>query len=214
MMRPRILIADDHTLVAQAIAGLLATEYEIVGISSNGRQLLADAVQFRPDLIVLDISMPEMNGIDATVTLRRLLPEAGLVLVTQQVDPHYIEAAFRAGALGYVAKQSAAQELHQALRQALRKKVYLSSQLRSTFPDRHKHERSASADPGHASLTIRQREVLRMVAEGRTIKEIAAALYISPKTVEFHKKSLMDQTGLRTTAELTRFALASGVIGH
>jgi DNA-binding NarL/FixJ family response regulator len=209
--RLRVLIADDHALLAEGIAGLLSREYEVVGIASNGRQLVQDAMRLRPDLIVLDISMPELNGIEAATQLSRTLPQAKLVFVTQMIDPQYLRAAFRAGASGYVAKQSASNELLIALRQAIAGTPYVTPLLQDkvAYAPASELRRDSS---GVMTLTPRQREVLQLVAEGRTTREISVALKISPKTVEFHKKALMDETGLRTTAELTRYAILNGIV--
>jgi DNA-binding NarL/FixJ family response regulator len=208
--RLKVLIADDHALLAEGIAGLLSREYEVVGIASNGRQLVQDALRLRPDLVVLDVSMPELNGIEAAGQLNRLLPKAKLVFVTQMIDPQYLRAAFRAGASGYVAKQSASNELLTALRQAIEGTPYVTPLLQDKVAYAPASE--LRSDSALMTLTPRQREVLQLVAEGRTTREISAALNISPKTVEFHKKALMDETGLRTTAELTRYAIVNGIV--
>ena len=209
--KKRVLIADDHTLIAEGIAELLSAEYDVVGITSNGRQLVAEAGKLNPDLIVLDVSMPELNGIDAAIQLQKLVPQARLVFVTQQIDPQYLRAAFRAGAFGYVAKQSASDELKTALRQALAGIHYVTPLLRQATGFAPISELRDVQRTG-GELTPRQREVLQLIAEGKTAREISAALNISTKTVEFHKKALMDQTGLRTTAELTRYAIANGIV--
>lgn len=212
-MKKRLLLADDHVLLLEGLARLLANEFEIVGTASNGRVLLAEAERLHPDVIVVDIGMPELNGIEAARRLSKTVPSAKLVFVTQQLDPAYVHAAFSAGAKAYVAKQSAGEELVHAIHLALRDNYYvtpLAGQEAAEF---------AALDPKRnpagmfgARLTPRQREVLQMVAEGKTTKEIAAALNISPKTVEFHRNSLMEELGVRTTAELTRYALTRGIV--
>lgn len=212
MSKARVLIADDHALVAEGLSSLLAGKYQIVGISPNGRQLLADAAELKPDVIVLDIGMPELNGIEAAVQLRKTLPGAKLVFVTQQVDVQYLRAAFRAGGTAYVAKQSATQELLTAIERALTGEVYVTPLLKDSLPNISLEELRQTTDVFARELTPRQREVLQLVAEGKTIKEISAALKISPKTVEFHKNALMNEIGLRTTADLTRYAISRGVI--
>jgi DNA-binding NarL/FixJ family response regulator len=207
-----VLIADDHPLLAEGLAGLLSQDYEVVGLAASGRQLLAEATRLKPDLITLDVSMPDLNGIEAARQLRKNGCLAKLVFVTQQIDPQYLRAAFQAGALGYVAKQSASDELKVALRSALSGKSYISPMLQELIGYVPVAElRDGGASSG-ANLTARQREVLQLVAEGKTIRDIAAALTISAKTVEFHKKAIMDQTGLRTTAELTRYAITHGIV--
>jgi DNA-binding NarL/FixJ family response regulator len=210
--KSRVLIADDHALVAEGLVGLLASEYDIVGVSENGRRLLVDALALRPDLIVLDVSMPGLNGIEAAKLLRKSLPSAKLIFVTQQMDPHYLRAAFREGATAYVAKQSASEELRAALKEAVSGGTYISRLLQEKVAFAPVSELRRDSAGVKSDLTSRQREVLQLIAEGKTSREIAAALKISPKTVEFHKRALMDQIGLRTTAELTRYAVANGIV--
>lgn len=208
----RVLIADHHPLAAEALAKLLASEYEIVGFSADGRRLLTDAAVLKPDLVVLDIDLPELNGVEAARHLTKLVPAARLVFLSQQVDLLELRAVLAARGLGYVARQSAASELIPALHMAGKGRHYLSSQLKSAS------SRSQSRRPPMPlpwlppELTVRQRQVLQMVAEGMTTREISAALHISPKTVEFHRAALMNHTGLRSTAELTRFAIATGIV--
>lgn len=210
--RPRLLIADDHALLAEGLARILSHDYEVLGICDNGRQLVAHALEKQPDLIVLDIAMPELNGLEAASQLRDLLPKSRLVFVTQTVDPYYARAAFRAGGMAYVAKQSGPDELLTALRRALIGRPYLTPLLKDVMPQVSFGELRNASTGMDRELTPRQRQVLQLVAEGRTVKEISAALNISPKTVEFHKNALMNETGLRTTADLTRYAIARGVI--
>src|SRR5262245_25901592 len=134
MPKPRILIADDHALMAEGLSSLLSEEYEVVGIASDGRQLVVDAVATRPDIIVLDIGMPELNGIEAAIQLKKTPVEAKLVFVTQQIDVQYLRAAFRAGAVAYVAKESASQELRLAIKSALQGKMYITPLLKKALP--------------------------------------------------------------------------------
>jgi DNA-binding NarL/FixJ family response regulator len=199
-------------LVAEGLRGLLAETYDIVGISANGRRLLADAAALKPDIIVLDIGMPELNGIDAAVQLSKLVPEAKLVFVTQQIDAQYLRAAFRAGGTAYVAKQSASHELLAAIKCALAGEIYVTPLLKNALPNLSLNDLRQGSDIFARDLTQRQREVLQLIAEGKTVKEISAALQISPKTVEFHKNALMNEIGLRTTAELTRYAISRGIV--
>jgi DNA-binding NarL/FixJ family response regulator len=212
-MLKRLLLADDHLLMLEGLARLLSNEFEIVGTVKNGRALLAEAERLKPDVIVLDIGMPEMNGIEAARRLTRILPSAKLVFVTQQLDPAYLHAAFSAGGKAYVAKQSAANELVHAIRTALRDSYYITPLADQEARD------MLSLDPKKnpagmfgGRLTPRQREVLQLVAEGKTTKQISVVLRISPKTVEFHRNSLMEELGVRTTAELTRYALTRGIV--
>jgi DNA-binding NarL/FixJ family response regulator len=212
-MRKRLLLADDHVLMLEGLARLLSAEYEIVGRVADGRAVLAEAERLKPDVIVLDIGMPELNGIEAARRLSKLVPAARLVFVTQQLDAAYVHAAFTAGAKAYVSKQSAATELLDAIRLALDNRYYVTplvgeeaAQLASI--DRRKNP----AELFGSRLTPRQREVLQLVAEGKSTKEISACLNISPKTVEFHRNSLMDELGVRTIAELTRYAVSRGIV--
>lgn len=208
----RVLIADDHALLAEGIAGLLRAEYEVIGLVSNGRQLVEEALRLRPAIIVLDISMPELNGIEAAGKIHKALPSTKLVFVTQQIDPQYLRAAFRAGASAYVSKQSASDELLIALRRAAAGQTYVTPMLQELVGFAPISELREDKRQRTTGLTTRQREVLQLVAEGKTTRQISLALNISPKTVEFHKTALMDEIGLRTTAELTRYAIAHGIV--
>ena len=211
----RILIADDHVLVLEALCGILEREYKIAGTAKDGREAVEKALELEPDLVILDVSMPGMNGIEAMRQIRAAGCAAKIIFVTQQIDPEYIRAAFEAGAMGYVAKQSASSELLLAARMAMSGRYYVTP-LATPKPGFDVESRSPRANPAEmfgAGLTARQREVLQLVAEGKTTKEVALTLRISPKTVEFHRNAIMDQLGLRTTAELTRYALSHGIIG-
>ncbi len=208
----RVLIADDHALLAEGIAGLLRAEYEVIGLVSNGRQLVEEAIRLRPALIVLDISMPELNGIEAAGQIHKLMPQIKLVFVTQQIDPQYLRAAFRAGASAYVSKQSASEELLIALRRAAAGQTYVTPLLKELVGFAPVSELREEKRQGAGALTVRQREVLQLVAEGKTTRQISMTLSISPKTVEFHKTALMNEIGLRTTAELTRYAISHGIV--
>lgn len=207
---PRVLLADDHTLVLDGFRRIVEQRCEVVGAVEDGRALLEAAVRLRPDLILLDISMPLLNGVDAGRQLKKLLPEAKLIFVTMHADPAYVSEAFKAGASAYLLKRSAARELDQAIEAVLKGQYFVTSLL-----TRELVTGLSSEDGGMFSqrqeLTPRQREVLQLIAEGRTIKEIAALLNISPKTVEFHKAQIIFHLNLRTTAELTKYALAHGL---
>lgn len=209
----RLVVADDHGLMLEGLSRILSVEFEIVGVARNGRELVELAERLNPDVIVIDVGMPELNGIEATRRISKARPQARIVMVTQQLDPAYIHAAFTAGASAYVAKQSAGVELVKAIRMALNGNYYVTplagaeaAHLASLNPAKN------PAELFGGQLTPRQREVLQLVAEGRTNKEIALTLRISVKTVEFHRNSLMDELGVRTTAELTRYALSRGII--
>jgi DNA-binding NarL/FixJ family response regulator len=210
-MRPRLLLADDHTLLLEGIRLMLEPEFDLVGSVEDGQALLAAAKSLKPDVILLDISMPVLNGIDAARRLRKILPSAKLIFLTMHADPDYVTEAFRAGAKGYLLKRAAASELLTAIREVLKGHHYVSPLV-----TRNALEVMISpAKPGvkfSDRITPRQREVLQLVAEGRSRKEIAAILNISVKTVEFHKASLMRELNLATAADFTRYAIEHGII--
>ena len=211
-MAKRLLLADDHALMLEGLLRLLSGEFEIVGKVTDGRAAVEEAKRLNPDVVVLDVSMPELNGIEAARQLNAILPSAKIVFVTQQLDPAYVHAAFAAGAMGYVAKQSAARELVEAIRMALNNRYYVTPLVRQTGAERN----SANTNPAElfgAELTPRQREVLQLVAEGKSTREISTALNITVKTVEFHRNNLMDELGVRSIAELTRYAISRGIVG-
>jgi len=210
-MRPRLLLADDHTLLLDGIRMLLEPEFELVGCVEDGQALLAAAMDSKPDVILLDISMPVLNGIDAAHQLRKILPSAKLIFVTMHADADFVTEAFRAGAAGYLLKRSAASELLTAIREVLKGNHYVSPLVTRNALDLF----IASSKTGGKladRLTPRQREVLQLVAEGRSRKEIATSLSISVKTVEFHKATLMRELNLRTVADFTLYAIEHGMI--
>ena len=212
--RPRVLLCEDHTLVREGLRQLLADTLDVVGAVEDGRALLQAAEQLQPDVVLLDITLPQLNGFDAARQLARVSPACKVVFVTIHADPAYVREAFRAGATGYVVKTAACVDLLAAVTAVLKGQRYLSPQLAPLHADLLSAD-PAAAQPGKLSdtLTSRQREVLQLVAEGRTAREIAGVLNISRKTVEFHKSSIMRLLGLRTTAELTRYALERGIVG-
>ena len=208
MHKPRVLLADDHALILEGLRRVLEPEFEIAGTASNGRELVSMALQLRPDAVLLDVGMPELNGIEAARQLRRALPAVKILFVTQMEDRAYARAAFQAEASAYLLKQSATAELRNALREALAGRFYVSESLRGLLDGSFDPQRN----PAGEDLTPRQREVLQLVAEGKTGKEIATSLGISVKTVEFHKSSIMQELGLRSVAELTRYAIEHGIL--
>lgn len=213
-MPKRLLLADDHALMLEGLLRLLSGEFEVVGTVTNGRAVLKEAKRLNPDVIVLDVSMPELNGIETARRLATVLPSAKIVFVTQQLDPAYVHAAFAAGAMGYVAKQSAAKDLVEAIRQALSNRYYVTPLVSQEGVGISSiNPRKNPAEMFGGELTPRQREVLQLVAEGKSTKEISSVLNISVKTVEFHRNNLMDELGVRSVAELTRYALSRGIIG-
>jgi len=212
MTKPRVLLADDHTLVLEGIKKLLEEHCEVIGCVEDGRSLLEAAQRLQPDVIALDISMPHLNGIDAAHHLRKIAPEAKLIFITMHADQAYVSQAFKAGASGYLLKRSAGSELMQAIQAVTGGNYYVTSLVAKDLV----HAALNSTDPlpiiQSNQLTARQREILQLVAEGQAVKEIAATLNISPKTVEYHKSKLMEHLDLHTTAELTKYALTHGLL--
>ncbi|HEX6851381.1 MAG TPA: response regulator transcription factor [Candidatus Polarisedimenticolaceae bacterium] len=209
--RPRVLLADDHRLVAEGIKTLLEREFEIVGMAEDGLALLDAAERLHPDVVVADITMPRLNGIDAIARLRQIDDRIRIVLLTMHPEPMYVRRALDAGASGYVLKHSSPEELVAAIRAALAGRTYIEPTLVGELLHDSARRPGDHVDPV-ASLTPRQREILQMVAEGRTAKEIGAALAISARTVEFHKYQLMESLGLHTTADLVHFAIKHGIV--
>jgi DNA-binding NarL/FixJ family response regulator len=209
MKRARILLADDHTLTLEGIRAVLEPHHEIVGMVTDGRVLLDAALRLKPDLVVLDITMPQLNGIDAAVQIKKSLPGVKLLFVTMHVNPAYLEAALNAGATGYVLKSAAREELLDAIKSVLTGRIYVTPSLSSEHLERFK-------DPSRAAATLRlstrEREILQLIAEGRASKEIAFVLNISVKTVAFHRENIKRKLGLRTTAELTKHAIEQGLV--
>jgi len=206
--RPRVLLADDHRVVAEGLKHLLAEEFDLVGMVEDGRALISAAKKLEPDVIVADITMPHLNGIDAMPQLKKDNARVKVVFLTMHQDPAYARRALEAGAVGFVVKHSAPAELVMAIHAALKGQTFITPSLAGDVL------RQAPRDPGDPEqrLTPRQREILQLLAEGRSAKEIAAALAISPRTVEFHKYQLMEAHGLHSTAELVHFAIKHGIV--
>jgi DNA-binding NarL/FixJ family response regulator len=213
MPKARLLLADDHPLILEGLRRVLEPEFEIVGLAANGRQLVSMSQELRPDAVLVDVAMPELNGVEAARQLKRALPDIKILFVTQIEDRAYARAAFQADASAYNLKQSVVTELPTAVREALAGNRYVSPSMGGILDAPFELDRKTAGLFG-GELTPRQREVLQLVAEGRSGKEIAASLGISLKTVEFHKSALMDELGLRSTAELTRYAIEHGIVRH
>lgn len=210
MSKPRVLLADDHALVLEGFKKLLEEHCQVVGSVEDGRALLDAAKRLQPDIVVLDISMPKLNGLDAARRLRKMVPQPRLIFVTVHADQDYVTQAFKAGASAYLLKRSAGSELLQAIDAVKNDNYYITSLIAKDLVQAAIAD-TASGAGGQDRLPIRQREILQLVAEGATLKEIASTLGLSPKTVEYHKAKLMEQLGLHTTAELTKYALAHGL---
>jgi DNA-binding NarL/FixJ family response regulator len=209
--RPRVLLADDHLLVAEALTSLLTPEFDLVGVVEDGRALIEAAGKLQPDVIVADISMPHLNGIDALAQLRQGGDRTPVVFLTMHRDVTFARRALDAGASGFVLKHSASVELVAAIRAALQGKTYLTPQLAGEVLEAMKEGSGQAGDPV-ATLTPRQREVLQLLAEGRSAKEIAASLGISARTVEFHKYQMMETLDIHTNAELIHVAIRHGLV--
>ena len=211
MSKPRVLLVDDHTLVLDGFRKLLEDRCEIVGVAEDVRTLLRMAQELQPDIVTLDISMPQLNGVDAARKLKKILPRIKLIFVTMHADQAYVNEAFKAGAAGYLLKRSAGSELLQAIQSVMDGQCYVTPLVAKSLVQ-SVVTGGRPAVQKEKSLTSRQREVLQLVAEGMTVKEIASALCLSPKTVEFHKSQIMTELDLHTTAELTKYALVHGLL--
>lgn len=208
MTRPRILLADDHALLLEAFRALLEPEFEVVGAVTDGRAVLAECSRLHPDIVVLDIAMPLLNGLDVGRRLKAQQASAKFIYLTMNPDPELASAALRLGASGYVLKSSAAIELKQAIREALRGRSYITPLITRDVLGSLIERRDGGTD-----LTLRQREVLQLLAEGRSMKEAAAILNVSARTVAFHKYRMMEQLRVRSSAELVQFAVKQGLVG-
>ena len=213
MNRPRILMADDHAIVLAGLRKLVEAEGEVVGMVEDGRALVEAAQQLRPDIVLLDISMPLLNGLDAARQLSKLVPESKLIFLTMHATPTYATEAFKAGASGYLIKRSAAVELKQAIQAVMRGQHYMTPLItKDVLAATLQSPDGQSNKPLVTSLTQRQREVLQLVAEGKGTKAIASILNISVKTVEFHKFRIMSELDLHSTAELVKYAIGEGLV--
>jgi DNA-binding NarL/FixJ family response regulator len=205
MSRLRVLLADDHRMVAEGLKSLLEPEFELVGLVEDGRRLLEEAARTKPDVALVDITMPRINGLEAIPLLKRAAPGLKVVVVTMHREPAYARRAFEAGADGFVLKHAAAEELIAAVRAAVEGKRPANAPVVSS------QKISTPAPGGAGVLTVRQREIVELVAKGLTAKEIASVLGLSVRTVEFHKYRAMEAVGVSTSAELIRFALEHGL---
>ena len=207
MTRPRILMADDHLMLLEAFKAMLAPDFDIVGLVTDGRTLIEEFARLNPDVVVLDIGMPLLNGLDAGRQLKAQRRSVKLIYLTMNPDPDIAGEALRLGASGYVLKSSAAQELKQAIQEALRERSYITPLITRDVVGSLTQQRAP-----RPVLTDRQREVLQLLAEGKSVKEVAAILDLTPRTVAFHKYRMMEQLRLKTSAELVQFAVREGVV--
>lgn len=209
MATPRVLLADDHTLILGALEKLLAGECEVVGQVSDGRALLTATERLKPDIVILDISMPLLNGLEAGRQIKHRFREVKLIFVTMNEDADLAAEAFRSGASGYLLKRSAASELTTAMREVMLGHTYITplvaAGLMGSLLNSSEHQ------PG-ATLTPRQREVLQLLAEGHSMKQVASVLNLTPRTVAFHKYRMMEQLKVKSTAELIQYAVKHHIV--
>jgi len=209
MKRPRVILADDHTMILEALKSLLEPEFEVVGIFSDGLSLIDAAAALQPNVIILDIGMPKMNGLSAGLRLKEMLPLVKLVYLTMNADPDIAGEAFRLGASGYLLKNSAAAELVHAVRRVIRGGFYVTSlmtkDMDGSFVQNFKRRKSTN------HLTPRQKEVLQLLAEGWSMKEAAFILKVSPRTVAFHKYAMMEHLSIKSSAELIEYAMMNSL---
>lgn len=211
MKKTRVLLADDHKIVLEGLRSLLEPEFELAGTVEDGRALVAAAKKLLPDVIVADISMPLLNGIEAVGQIKKIDPHMKVVFLTMHPDVTYATRAFEAGASGYVLKHSAPSELITAIREAIRGRTYVTPMIAGELMQSYKEGSQRQPDVIR-KLTSRQREVLQLLAEGHSSKGIASILSISPRTVEFHKYRMMEILNLKTSAELVHYAIKHGFV--
>jgi DNA-binding NarL/FixJ family response regulator len=210
MKLPRVILADDHILVAEALSGLVSQQFEVVATVSDGHVLVASATALKPDVIVVDIGMPLLNGLEACRQLKQKMPGVKLIFLTMHEDPELAVEAMRCGASGYVLKKSAASELLRAMQLALRGKSYVTPQIARGMQESFIRNPQGTNHP--RSLTARQREVVQLLAEGKSMKEAAEVLKVATRTVAFHKYRIMQDLGFKTNADLVQFAVRNRIV--
>ena len=208
MKSERVVLADDHTLVLEAFCNLLAPDVDIVGTAADGRELIKIVRKLEPDIVVTDISMPNLNGVDACIKLLKLAPDTKIIFLTVLNDPDVVAEVIRAGAKGYLLKSSASSELLQAIKAVAAGRTYITPLVTESMIGSliNGGERNQAKN-----LTVRQREILQLLAEGKTMNEAAGVLCITPRTVAFHKYRIMDSLGIKNNADLVRFAMKTGL---
>lgn len=212
LQRPRVILADDHSLLLAGLSRLLEETCEVVGTVEDGRTLIELTQQLEPDLVFLDIGMPLLNGIEAARRIKKLCPAVKIIFLTMQTAPSYVTEAFRIGASGYLLKSSSSLEISLAINAALKGEPYITSSLTKQILGLvTKYEKASAIKGFDTGLTLRQREVLQLIGEGKGTKEIASVLKVSVKTIEFHKTCLMKALDIHTTAELMRYAITRGL---
>jgi len=211
MKKPRVLLADDHKIVIEGLRSLLEDEFEILGHVEDGRALVEQTSTLHPDVIVADISMPLLNGIEAARQIKKIDENIKIVFLTMHQDATYAANAFEAGASGFVLKHSASSELIRAIHEAIKGRTYVTPLIAGDLIRTYQKEGSPEKNLCK-KISPRQREILQLLAEGKTAKEIASILNISTKTVEFHKYKMMGQLNIKTSAELVSYAMKHGII--
>jgi len=212
MPLPRLILADDHTILVEAFRKLLEPHCEVVGVVSDGRALVETAPRLKPDVIIADISMPLMNGLEAGMRLKELIPTMKLIFLTMNEDPDLAVEAIRSGASGYLLKSSAASELIRAIQLALKGKTYVTPQIAKGMEKAFINNPNPRPKARAKALTPRQREVVVLLAEGKSMKEIASVLNVTPRTIAFHKYRVMRELNLKTTADLIQFAIKARIL--
>ncbi|MBA4419386.1 MAG: DNA-binding response regulator [Syntrophus sp. (in: bacteria)] len=210
MKKPKVLLADDHRIVAEGLRSLLETDFDFVGVVEDGRELIAAVEKFQPDVAVVDISMPKLNGIDAVRHIKQKNKQIKIVFLTMHPDVTYAISAFEAGASAYVLKHSAPSELVAAINEALAGRTYVTPRIAGDLMQAYRD--GVGTGEKLEEITPRQREVLQLLAEGHSIKQIAGILKISTRTVEFHKYRMMEDLAIKTVAELIRYAVKQGIV--
>jgi len=210
MKKPSVLLADDHKIIVEGLSLILASKFELVGTVEDGRALMDAAEKLHPDVIVADVSMPLLNGIDAVRNIKKTDKHAKVVFLTMHPDVNYAAEAFEAGASGYVLKHSAPSELVTAIKEALKGRKYVTPTIDGELMESYRE--GIPPRDVHIKLTGRQREVLQLLAEGKLAKEVAGILSISTRTVEFHKYKMMEQLGIKSSAELIQFAIKHRIV--
>src|SRR5262245_32393238 len=210
MAKPRVILADDHTMLVEAFEKLLSPECEIVAKVADGRALVAAVQEHHPDVVVLDVAMPLLNGLDAARQIKQIDRSVRLVFVTMNEDPDLAAEAFRAGGAAYLLKRSAGSELLTAIREAMKHRSYVTPLVTEGMLGALMH--ANAPDSGPRQLTTRQREVLQLLAEGKSMKEVGSILNVTPRTVAFHKYRMMEQLKIKTNAELIQYAIRHNLI--
>lgn len=212
-MKIRVLIADDHGVVREAIGALLRNEFgiDVIEEAADGRIAVQLARELNPDMIIMDVMMPNLNGIEATRQILREFPNIKIIALSARIDRHSVRAMLKAGASGYIPKSCSFQELVTAIRDVSLNRVYLSSQISGLVVDEYIHRSTKQDDSAYTLLTAREREVLQLIAEGKPTKAIARELFLSAKTIEWHRSQLMKKLGIQNVAELVKYAINEGL---